>query len=137
MFSDWLETFISKEQSYLNSRIWMVYNRNKTNGRAGCKVKFWIICASHGLVGKYDFEIWFRTTLNIYNTNTHQTENIFIRLRTWILMGYCSSMIYMGYGLSKFYDYLNFIGPLCFKMTLILVFGESRNLVTNIPSDEN
>jgi len=46
-------------------------------------------------------------------------------------------MIYMGYGLSKFYDYLNFIGPLCFKMTFILVFGESRNLVTNIRSDEN
>ena len=79
-----------------------------------------MIGAFYGLVGKIDFEIWFYGTLNLHNTNTHQTENTFIRLLTWILMVYAAA-IHTVNSLSNFYDYLNFIDPLCFKITFILM----------------
>ena len=97
-----------------------MFEIRRTGTKIGCKIDVWMIGAFYGLVGKIDFEIWFYTTLNIYNMNTHQTENTFIRLLTWILMGY-AAVIYIVNGLSNFYDYLNFIGPLCFKITFILM----------------
>ena len=97
-----------------------MFEIGRTRTKIGCKMDVWMNGAFYGLLGKIDFEIWFYTTLNIHNMNTHQTENTFIRLLTWILMGY-AAVIYIVNGLSNFYDYLNFIGPLCFKITFILM----------------
>ena len=77
-----------------------------------------MICAFYGLVSSSCVEIWFYTTLNMYNMNTHQTENIFIGLLTRALVGH-ADVILTDNELSDFHDYLNFIGPLCFKITFI------------------